>query len=270
MNTVAQAPPEIVKPPFASILCGVDGSRESKLAVHHALALATPGATLHLVSVFDERTRRRSEEAVRTAKLLARRAGVAVSAELVEHDDPGDVLLEAARAHDVLVVGTRRGSRAEGIVYGGTAALALHACDVPVLVARATPDWRALGEHVLVASDGSPEIRRAAELAGAIAARAGGRATLLHVSPYGSGEARRELALEATDILVVTGEEPVTRTVAGRPADAITGAADEFGATLLVLGSRGLTGVRALASVSERVGATAPCPVLVLRPRQPS
>jgi nucleotide-binding universal stress UspA family protein len=121
-----------------------------------------------------------------------------------------------------------------------------------------------------VASAGWPGNRRAAEIAGAIAGGAGGNVTLLHVSSQEPREARRELAQEATDLFCLTGTEPVIRTTPGKPAKAIADAAREHGATLLILGSRGLPGARALASVSERVGATAPCPVLVLRPRQTS
>ena len=260
---------------FARILCAVNGTRESKLALQQALALAGADAAVHLLAVCDARGvgptrmaelgRSRAEDALRTGRLLARRAGVAATAELVEDQDPRHRLLAEARAHDLLVLGTHGHSRAEGILLGGTATLALHACEVPVLVARAVPGGRAIGERVLVASDGSPGIRRAAEIAGAIAARAGGHATLLHVTERDRREIRRELAQEATDLFLATGTEPVVSTIPGRPADAIVGAAAEHETTLLVLGSRGLGGVRALASVSERVGATAGCPVLVFR-----
>ena len=47
---------------------------------------------------------------------------------------------------------------------------------------------------------------------------------------------------------------------------AITAAARDFGASLVVMGSRGLTGAAALKSVSERVAHGAPCSVLVVRP----
>jgi nucleotide-binding universal stress UspA family protein len=50
----------------------------------------------------------------------------------------------------------------------------------------------------------------------------------------------------------------------GNPVDVLVGAAEQ--ADLLVLGSRGLVGVRALGSVSERVAHKARCSVLVVRP----
>ena len=53
--------------------------------------------------------------------------------------------------------------------------------------------------------------------------------------------------------------------LSGKPHTAIAEAAEEFGASLVVTGSRGLTGLAALRSVSERVGESAPCSVLVAR-----
>ena len=49
-------------------------------------------------------------------------------------------------------------------------------------------------------------------------------------------------------------------------ADAIVKIARRHDATLLLVGSRGLSGIAALASVSARVAERAPCAVLVARP----
>ena len=54
----------------------------------------------------------------------------------------------------------------------------------------------------------------------------------------------------------------------GRPVEALVGLAASF--DLLVVGSRGLHGVAALGSVSERVAHRAPCSVLVVRQPAPS
>lgn len=261
--------------PFADILCAVNGSRDSKLAVAHALTLAGADAEVHFVAVHDVHGkganrvasvgRGRAQDALRVARLLARRAGVTATTELLEDANPRKRVLAAARGHDLLVLGTHGHSRAEGIVIGGMAALALHAAEVPVLVAREAPGGRRLADRVLVASDGSPRMRKAAEVAGAIASRGGGGAMLLHVTEREPREVRRELAQEATDLFLATGVEPVVHTLPGRPADTIVTAAADHDATLLVLGSRDLSGVRALASVSERVGAAARCSVLVMR-----
>ena len=89
--------------------------------------------------------------------------------------------------------------------------------------------------------------------------------TFLHVEGPHGPDVHRHLAEAAADARALTGAEPVVVGVRGRGPDALVAAADELEATLLVLGSRSLAGLRALASVSERVGARAHCPVLVMR-----
>jgi nucleotide-binding universal stress UspA family protein len=58
----------------------------------------------------------------------------------------------------------------------------------------------------------------------------------------------------------------------GRPEAEITALAEEIGAGLIVVGSRGLGGIRrtVLGSVSDSVVRHAPCPVLVVRKEEPT
>ncbi len=58
-----------------------------------------------------------------------------------------------------------------------------------------------------------------------------------------------------------------THVIHGAPADAIAEVASSTGADLIVMGTRGLTGVKhvLLGSVAERTVRTAPCPVLTIR-----
>lgn len=272
-TTTPEAP--MAPAPFARIVCGINGTRSSAVAVAWAIELAGVDATIEFLAFTDVRGTgptlmagtgiARTEHALHAALRAAAERRVAATAERHHHAEPRRALLERACDRDLLVVGAHLGSRAGGIMLGSTATLALHECPVPVLIARPVAGGRALGERVLVATTGSGSERRAAAIAAAVAARAGGTVTLLHLEgPAGAG-VRHELALEATDVLRVAGSDPVVVTIRGHGADPIVDAAAELGATLLVLGSRGLSGVRALASVSERVGAGAPCSVLVVR-----
>ena len=83
---------------------------------------------------------------------------------------------------------------------------------------------------------------------------------------------RREVAHQAIDdSLEVLKDVPAslrTRVLSGRPAEAIARAARRDGVDLLVVGSRGLTGVKAaaLGSVSHAVAQLANCPVLIVKP----
>jgi nucleotide-binding universal stress UspA family protein len=63
-----------------------------------------------------------------------------------------------------------------------------------------------------------------------------------------------------------TGVEPAVVEPGGKPAERIAEAARDDRAGLVVIGSRGLGGLKALGSVSERVVHAAPCSVLVARP----
>ena len=59
-----------------------------------------------------------------------------------------------------------------------------------------------------------------------------------------------------------------TRLVIGHPAEEIARIANEEGFDLLVVGSRGLSTVKAflLGSVSEKLSRLAKCPVLIVKP----
>ena len=89
--------------------------------------------------------------------------------------------------------------------------------------------------------------------------------TPIHVEDRGRAALREELGREAAMLREATGAEPGLIAIPGHPTEGIVEAAGRLGATLIVLGARGLSGVSALGSVSERVAHQAPCSVLVVR-----
>ena len=264
-----------VCPAFERIVCGVNGTRSSRVAVEQALEIAGAEGIVQLVAVTDVRGvgpyrmagtgPSRANKALAEARQAARATGVAVTAELRHHADPRRALVEAARGSDLLVLGGHVHSRGGGMLLGSAAVYALHAAPIPVLIARPVPSGRPLAERVLVAAAGAEGDRGAARVAAAVAARGGGSVTLLHVEGPRGPDAHRHLAEAAADAFALTGTEPVVVAVKGHAPDAVVAAAGELEATLLVLGSRSLAGLRAFASVSERVGAGAQGPVLVMR-----
>lgn len=78
--------------------------------------------------------------------------------------------------------------------------------------------------------------------------------------------AERELAARAAEAAAL-GVPVRTRVLRGSAAAAIVRSAEDERASLVVLGTRGLGGVRRLllGSVAEQVVRTAPCPVLTVR-----
>ena len=134
-----------------------------------------------------------------------------------------------------------------------------------MLIARRPPEGVAFPTRIILASDGTPASAAAAALTARIAERHGAHVAIVgaqdHDAPFRPG-----LAEHAALIEEATGTEPLILDQGGPPHDAVAAAAGDFGPSLIVTGSRGLTGVSALRSVSERIAHTAPCSVLVVRP----
>jgi nucleotide-binding universal stress UspA family protein len=263
-----------VGPTFASIVCGVDGSRPSQEAARQAALLTDPGAVLAYVAVSWETgvgataqatlTHEHAREYLRAARDAARELGVV--AELVDEHahDACRRLLEFSDKQDLLVVGIHGRSRVGGILIGSVATAALHRAHIPVLVARRPPEGIEFPARIVVASDGTPMSDAAIELTARIAARHG---TQVGIIGARDGEAPFQpgLAEHAAQIRAVTGTEPVMLEAPGTPQHAVAAAARDFDASLVVTGSRGLSGVASLRSVSERIAHEAPCSVLVVR-----
>ena len=134
---------------------------------------------------------------------------------------------------------------------------------------------------ILLATDGSAHARRAARLAADLARRYGARVIVVTAfdpiprdlgSPYQEDlMARRTasaeaIAREAGQMLDEAGVAHEEEVLEGPAADAILRVARVRGCDLIVVGSRGVSPLRAmvLGSVSQRVTAEAPCPVLIV------
>ena len=132
--------------------------------------------------------------------------------------------------------------------------------------------------RILVCYDGSPASRRALERAAEVAARGPADVTVIsvaeplyHGAPH-SGLAdpaedtmHRRLLDEATETLAVFGVRADTLEPANEPARAITRAARDVGADLIVIGSSHRRGPLPLRTVTGEVVAGAQSDVLVVR-----
>ena len=264
-----------VPPAFGRIVCGLDGSRSSHIAAEQAIALSGPSTALVFVCVRDIRgagaTRQtsisgeRAETALAEAVHAASEAGIDAAAEILPGQDPRSVLLEEASRSDLLVVASHGGSRAGGIALGSTATAAVHRAHVPVLVARQPPEKVAFPERILVATDGSPDAARAVELAARIGHCHRATLYLLSVDAARHGHAH-QVAAEIVDLRAALGGRPAVIRASGKADESILETAASESVALVIVGSRGLSGARALGSVSERVAHRAPCSVLVARP----
>jgi nucleotide-binding universal stress UspA family protein len=259
---------------FATIVCGVDDTPASTEAVRQAARIADRASRLLLVSVVDEAS---------AAAATAPGGGVVLPPPTVEIED--QALGEAAAAvlaeqpslrvetrvlegpvlptllgaltdekATLAVVGRHGHSRLAGIVLGSAMTTVLHDAPCSVLVAGTGGDgWP---RSLVVGYDGSEQADAAVRVAAGVAHRT--NASLEAVCARGGKDVDVE-ALQArlTGIapgvgLTVEDKEPV-----GTLVDA--------DADLVVVGHRGLHGMKALGSVSERVAHKANSSVLVVR-----
>jgi nucleotide-binding universal stress UspA family protein len=171
---------------------------------------------------------------------------------LVRGDPRYCLLAEVERERaTLLVVGSHGQARATGIALGAVATHMLHEAPCPVLVARGTIDPESWPRSIVVGIDGSAESAAAYEAAEALHQRLGGS---LRVMVATDSDA---------DVVAARRIAPDVEEHPARPMDMLSVASE--GADLLVVGSRGLRGLRSLGSVSERIGHEAKCSVLVVR-----
>lgn len=260
---------------FSRIVCGLDGSPQSVEAARQAIALAAPSATIWAVASWDPSVahhagihagtvaadlRRAAEEALKaaTAELPALEphsiAGADVASLLSATSD-----LDA----DLIAVGSHGGSRTAGLLFGSVATAICRHAPCSVLVARETREGGADEPTVVTAVDGSEYSLDAARVAALAAERLGARVLIISA---GEDREQREAAAEAAGSLAAMASVRYeTETCDGAASKAIIEAAGDHEAQLVVVGSRGLTGLQALGSTGERVAHRAPCSVLVVR-----
>lgn len=261
-------------PPFSRILCAVDGSRGSTEAVHQAIRLCRPGAALHFVAVSNEvrygrnaqvdLSERRAREALDAAASSARLAQVEASTVLLHGAPTSDLLLAESAEHDLLVIGSHGGSRFGGVVLGSTAAQIAHRAEGPMLLARRTADGRDFPRSLLLATDGSPGSWAAARVATRVSQAHDSELRLVHVPDGMHPEHYREVLKQVAVIEKATGSPPRLAERPGNVIERIDEAARAAHSSLIVIGRRGVSGLKALGSASERVVHKAQCSVLVV------
>ncbi len=250
---------------FKRVVVGVDGTDFGFEALHQTLALSPPGqAVLALTALdttiagyagfrMDYYKAQLEEEAeharARAAEIMGDRPNCTAK---VARGDAKRVLRHTCEEYDATLValGGRSSSRLLGIMTGETAGTLLHEAARSVLIAR--PQWgeRWHPTRIVVGLDGSEPSLAALAVADDLAERLG--SVLQIVAATGGKSVEREGAWA----------ERVTEWHPGDPSSALRDRSTL--ADLLILGSRGLHGVRALGSVSERVAHRAHCSVLVV------
>jgi len=261
---------------FTKIVCGVDGTPASTEAVRRAVALAEDGSSLVLVSVVDEASAAAAtspgagivlppptveleqgalDQAAADVRAAAPRLRVATK--VLEGPILPTMLGELEDSNATLAAVGRHGhSRLAGRFLGSTMTALLHDAKCSVLAAGAVEEGVRFPSAIAVGYDGSEPAEAAARAAAEIARRT--------ETPLEAVCARRGKEVPFDELQAkLTGVAPGVRLsiVDDDPVDALLGA----GADLIVVGHRGLHGMKSLGSVSERVAHKSNASVLVVR-----
>ena len=195
-----------------------------------------------------------TEEIKRNARAAAARAQAELPArhgevEVVTGDAVRTLLAAVARIDaDLLVVGSHGTSRATGIALGSVATRMIHDAPCSVLAGHGDVAAETFPRSIVVGVDTSAQAAEAEAVAFAL-----GAAYDVRVRP-----------LTATGGRPLPDNAALTADLDSRsPVDALVDASRHN--DLIVVGSRGLHGMRSLGSVAERVAHRAMCPVLIVR-----
>ena len=289
----------------AKILVGTDGSEEATLAAETAVALATrTGSKLHVLAVGPEYpyyelpdAPARFEEVLEEQKRATREvlddqvARIEASGATVEEahltmgERPDRAIVDLAEklGAGLIVVGSRGLGGLRRIAVGSVSDSVVRHAHCPVLVVRHDGQGFPPG-RILLALDGSEQADSAARMAVELADRTGSELHVIHVGevaplyhPERHGyhalyENLREHAKEVLEeqlekIKAAGGSVSGSHLGIGRPDGEIVAHAEELGAGLIVVGSRGLGGIRRalMGSVSTSVVRHAHGSVLVVR-----
>lgn len=273
-------------PALRRMLAATDGSPRAEEAARQAVRLAGAlGASLEFLFVVDtghphvSDVEAEGEAALARVARLAAAAGVQAPTRMVA-GPPATTLVEESVEHgiDLLCVGPDAGILGGAIRIGQVAAHVVREAPCSVLMGReAGPGFPV---RIACGVDGSAGSVETATLAAQVAAATGAELRLLHVVPVFRGD-NTEWTLDPEEpsppelepsvhAAVGLGVVPVREMAMGRPESAIVATASRDGTDLVVVGHRGVSGVRRvlLGSVSEHVTTHAPCSVLVARPHR--
>lgn len=254
---------------FDRVVCGVDRSPAGVGAARAAALLTAPEGSLTLVSVNDSSVavhagwampRVLEELAVEAKAALDRGRAEAeplheVEARMLNGDPHRCLLSEIARTRATLVaVGSHGLARPTGIALGAVSTHLVHDAPCAVLIARGPIEAGRWPRSIAVGIDGSPGSARALDAARALAERLDVPLRVIVATEHAH-----------VDLPAAYRMAPDLEEHAARPLDALRVISETT--DLVVVGSRGLRGVRALGSLSERLAHDAHHSVLVVRPQ---
>lgn len=248
---------------FARVIAGVDGSQPGYEAVRQAARLVAADGWLEVfTAVYLVEANLAGWSATRISCELLQEGGDVIGKAIeiagprakprLINGPPLQSLMRELTEKDatLVVVGTHGHSRLSEIMIGGVAGELLHNASCSICIARPPAADALFPRAIVVGVDGSAESEGAVAAAHYLADRFAAPLKLVTALGGKDVDRNRAHALGAIE-------------VEGHPVKALVGASKD--ADILVVGSRGLHGIKALGSVSERVAHQASCSVLVVR-----
>jgi nucleotide-binding universal stress UspA family protein/HSP20 family molecular chaperone IbpA len=290
------------------ILLATDGSEEAEMAAKTAVGLVQQtGSELHIIHVLASpldthdpssfepgwrrqlETRARSELKDEVDTIEASGGAVANTHLGVGRPDAEIVALAEEIGAGLIVMGSRGLGGVRRALMGSVSSAVVRHAHCPVMVVRG--EAVIFPTKILLATDGSEDSELAARAAADLAKSSGSELHVVYVQPMPERHSRpMRFAVDLPPQVVESVEQEgrskleklgqkmrqesseVTQAHArvGLPAAEIVTLAEKVGAGLIVMGSRGLGGVRRalMGSVSDSVVRNAHFPVLVVRPEK--
>ena len=244
-----------------------------------------PGQEQQAQQRLDEESRKLLDEQVQ--KIEAE--GVTVSEAHLKVGNQADNIVRLAEeiGADTIVMGSRGRGGVRRALMGSVSEDVVRHAHCPVLVVRGREREALLPARIVLAVDGSRQSDAATSTAASFASIDGSELYVVHAGPtahlpyaypylaenveslfeQANEEARKFLEARAGQIKTQTQAPVHTHLRPGAPEKEIVELAEEIDAGLVVLGSRGLGGIRRapMGGVSDAVVRHARCPVLVVR-----
>jgi nucleotide-binding universal stress UspA family protein len=281
------------------ILAAIDFSPHAARALEHAVALARLfGARIELLSAVGlpplhgapaeldrlvEDLRARALAGLEQLAAPLRTSGLAVDCAVTTDPPASGIVIRADQTHaDLIALGTRGLSGVAHVLLGSTAERTLRLARCPVLVAHADSPPARTPKTLLVPTDFSPHADAALRFASRLAEKTGAGLVLVHAYylPPGMDASaaviddvvRRSVEQEAKQRLeslrgAIGGAAARLVVTHGRPETAVVEATREHAADLVVMGTRGRTGLASffIGSVAERVIRRSQVPVIAVK-----
>jgi nucleotide-binding universal stress UspA family protein len=289
MQITKRAAPSAPAAIFTNVLCAINGNEADLSAVEQAVALT--GTHGHVTSLLVTSHRSggahrgpaiapmRASEILDRVRGIAREAGVPYTNEVDPGNPPARVILDWSARYEMTALGAPASSWPAKLLSVGVGDRTIGGFSNALLVARPLAGDSHFAERIVVASDGLETSQALVDLAGRLARSHGSSVTLVHAlgrEPLRRGRLReQEETLQRQEQTLSSPRDPGTTELVvkpGRAASVIVSAAAAARASLVLMGSRRLDGLRAMGSVSRRVAHQARCSVLLVPPEalQPS